>query len=64
MAPSEPISPTLASPGCPNTSEKQDSGLKTHLMKMIEVLKENTNNFLEEIQENIIKQEGIEQNHQ
>jgi hypothetical protein len=36
---SEPSSPTIASPGYPNTLEKQDSDLKSHLMMMIEDLK-------------------------
>ena len=39
LAPSEPSSPTTASPGYPNTPEKQDSDLKSHLMKMIEEFK-------------------------
>jgi hypothetical protein len=36
LASSEPSSPTTASPGYPNTPEKQDSDLKSHLMMMIE----------------------------
>jgi hypothetical protein len=39
-----PSSPTTASPGYPNTSEEQD--LKSHLMKMIETFKEETNKSL------------------
>jgi hypothetical protein len=36
LALSEPSSPTTASPGYPNTPEKQDSDLKSHVMMMIE----------------------------
>jgi hypothetical protein len=68
LAPSEPSSPNTASPGFPNTTEKQDSDLKFHLMidslketqentgKQVESLKEETHKSLEEIQENTIKQ--------
>ena len=56
MTLSEPSSPTTASPGYPNIPEKQDSDLKSHLMKMIEDLKEDINNSLKEIQENTGKQ--------
>ena len=52
---SEPSSPTTASPGYRNTSEKQDSGLKLHLM-MIEDFKKDINKSLIEIQENTCKQ--------
>ena len=48
--------PHTASPGYPNTHEKQDNDLKSHLMKMIEAFKKNINNSLKEIQENTIKQ--------
>jgi hypothetical protein len=47
---SEPSSPTSASHGYPNIPEKQDSDLKSHLMKMIEDLKEDINNSFKEIQ--------------
>jgi hypothetical protein len=40
MASSEPSSPTIASPGYPKTPKKQDSDIKSHLMKMIEDTKE------------------------
>jgi hypothetical protein len=40
LASSEHSSPTTASPGYPNTPEKQDSDLKSHLMMMIEDFKE------------------------
>ena len=56
MASSEPSSPTIASPGYPNTPEKQDSDLKSHLMMMIKDFKKDINNFHKEIQENTGKQ--------
>jgi hypothetical protein len=43
-------------PGYPDTPEKQDSDLKSHLMMMIEEFKKDTNNSLKEIQENTGKQ--------
>ena len=46
LAPSEPSSPTITNPGYPNTPEKQDYDLKSHVMKMIENLKENVTNCL------------------
>ena len=49
LAPLELSSPTTASPEYPNTPEKQYSGPKSHLMKMIEDLKEDINNSLKEI---------------
>jgi hypothetical protein len=42
----EPSSPTTVSPGYPNTPEKQDSDLKSHLMMMVEDFKKNINNSL------------------
>jgi hypothetical protein len=56
LASSEPSSPTTASPGYPNTPEKQDSDLKSHFMMMIEEFKKGINNSLKEIQENTGKQ--------
>ena len=53
LASSEPSSPTTASPGYPNTLEKQD---KSHLMMMIKNFKKDINNSLKEIQENTSKQ--------
>jgi hypothetical protein len=53
LASSEPSSPTIASPGYPNTPEKQDSDLKSLLMMMIEDFKKDINNFLTEIHVNI-----------
>ena len=58
-ASSEPNFPTTASPGYSNTPKKQDSDLKSHLMKMIEDLKEDINNSINETghsEENTIKQ--------
>ena len=49
---SEPNSPTTASPGNPNTPEKQDLHLKSELMMLIEGFKRDINNSLKEIQEN------------
>jgi hypothetical protein len=43
---SEPSFLTTASPGYPNTSEKQGSDLKSHLMMMIEDFKKDINNSL------------------
>ena len=56
MAPSKPNIPTRASPGCPNTPEKQDLGLKSQLMMLMEGFKKNINNSLKEIQENTSKE--------
>jgi hypothetical protein len=39
LASSEPNSPTIESPGYPNTLEKQDLNLKSHLIMMIEDIK-------------------------
>jgi hypothetical protein len=52
LASLEPSSPTTVSPGYPNTPEKQDSDLKSHLMMMIEEFKNDINNSLKKIQEN------------
>ena len=38
-ASSEPSTPTTASPGCPNTSEKQDADLNSYLMIVVENLR-------------------------
>jgi hypothetical protein len=50
---SEPRTPTSASPGYPNTPEKQDWDLKSYLMMLVEDFKKGINNSLKEIQENI-----------
>jgi hypothetical protein len=55
-ASSEPSSPTTANPAYPNTAEKQDMDLKSHLMMLIENFKKDINNSLKEIQENTGKQ--------
>ena len=52
LASSEPNSPTIASPGYANTQEKQDSDLKSLLMRMIEDIKKGIKMSLKEIQEN------------
>jgi hypothetical protein len=48
--------PHTASPGYPNTHEKQDNDLKSCLTKMIQDFKEDIKNTLEEIQKNKGKQ--------
>jgi hypothetical protein len=53
---SEPSIPTSASPGYPNTPEKQDSDLKSYLMMQVEYIKKGINNSLKEIQENSAKE--------
>jgi hypothetical protein len=55
-APSEPSMPNTTSSGYPNTPEKQDSDLKSHLMMVVEDFKKGINNSLKEIQENTTKQ--------
>ena len=52
----EPSTPTTASPGYPNTPEKQDLDLKSYLMMLVEDFKKDINNSLKEIQENTDKQ--------
>ena len=51
-----PSSPTKDSPGYPNSPEKQDFDLESHLTMMIEDFKKVINNSLKEIQENTGKQ--------
>jgi hypothetical protein len=53
---SEPSTPTSASAGYPNTPEKFDPDLKAYLMMMVEDIKKDFNNSLEEIQENTAKE--------
>jgi hypothetical protein len=53
---SERSTPTPPSPGHPNTPEKIDLDLKAYLMMMVEDVKKEFNNSLEEIQENTAKQ--------
>jgi hypothetical protein len=53
---SEPSTPTSASPGHPNTPKKLDPDFKAYLMMMVEDIKKDFNNSLEEIQENIAKE--------
>jgi hypothetical protein len=52
LASSEPRSPTIANLGYPNSPEKQDVDLKSHLMILIEDFKKDINKSLKEIQEN------------
>jgi hypothetical protein len=53
---SEPSTPTLPSPGHPNTPEKLDPDLKAYLMMTVEDIKKDFNNSLKEIQENTAKE--------
>jgi hypothetical protein len=53
-ASSEPIMPTIVSPGYPNTPEKQDLDINS-LMKLVEDFKKGINNSLKEIHENTAK---------
>ena len=46
---SEPSRCTRASPGYPNTPEKQDLDLKSYLMMFVEDVKKGINNSLKEI---------------
>jgi hypothetical protein len=59
LAPLEASSPMTASHGYPNTPEKQDSNLKSGIMKRIGAFKEDIRNPLKEIQENTGKQVEI-----
>jgi CRISPR/Cas system endoribonuclease Cas6 (RAMP superfamily) len=56
LASSETISPITANPGYPNTSKKQDSDLKSHLMMFIEDFKKDINNSFKKIQKSTGKQ--------
>ena len=53
---SERSTPTSASPGYPNTPQKQDSDLKSYLMMLVEEFKKGINNSLKGIQKNTAKQ--------
>jgi DNA anti-recombination protein RmuC len=55
LAPSEPSTPTTVSPEYPNILQKQDSDLKSHLVILVENLKD-INNSPKEIQVNTAKQ--------
>ena len=55
LATSEPSMPTTVSPGYPNTTEKQDSDLKSYLMMLVEEFKNGINNSHKEIQDNTAK---------
>jgi hypothetical protein len=56
LALSEPSSSTIASSRYPIAPEKQDSDLRSLLMMMIEDIRKDINNSLEEMQENTGKQ--------
>ena len=43
----------------PNTTQKQDLDLKSHLMMLTEDFKKDINNSLKEIQENMSQQEAL-----
>ena len=61
---SEPSTPTLPSPGHPNTPKKLDRDLKAYLMMMLEDIKKDFNGSLKEIQENTAKQvENLKRKH-
>ena len=59
LASSESHYLTTASPGYPNTAEKQDSYIKLHLMMMIEDFQKNISNYLKEIQKNTVKKKEV-----
>jgi hypothetical protein len=50
--------PTSASLGYPNTSEKQDLDFKSYLMILVEDTKKDINNSFKEIQGNTAKEEA------
>jgi hypothetical protein len=52
LASSEPSSPIRVNLGYPNTPEKQDSNLNSHLMMVIEYFRKDINISLKKIQEN------------
>ena len=61
---SEPSTPTLHSPGHPNTSEKLDLDLKAYLLMMVKDIKKDFNNSLKEIKVNTAKQvEDLKRKH-
>jgi hypothetical protein len=52
---SEPRTPTLPSPGHPNTPEKVDLDLKAYLMMMVEDIYKDFNNSLEKYRRTLLK---------
>jgi hypothetical protein len=52
---SEPSTPTSASLGYPNTSEKQDSSLKSYLMMLVEDIKKGFNNSIKKYRRTLLK---------
>ena len=59
MAPSEPNSPTTASPGYPSTPEKQELDIKAQVMMLLEEHKKDINKSLKEMQGNMNKLEAL-----
>ena len=59
MVASEPNTLTTACPGYPNTPEKHDLDLKSHMMMLLEDYKKDINKSLKEIQENMNKVEVL-----
>ena len=55
MASSEPNSPLKASPGYPNTPEKQDLDVKSLVVMQLQEHMKDINKSLKEIQEKMIK---------
>ena len=53
-ASSEPSMPTTASPGYPNTPEKQDSDLKSYLMMVVEDFRKGLNNSLKKYRRTLL----------
>jgi hypothetical protein len=53
---SKPSTPTLPSPGHPNTPKKLDPDLKEYLMMMVQDNRKDFNNSLKEIQKNTAKE--------
>jgi hypothetical protein len=51
LVPSDTNDSTTASPGYPNTPEKQNSDPKSHLIKMIEDLKGDINDSIKKVQD-------------
>jgi len=60
LVPSELNSPTMASPRCTNTHEKQNYSLKSYFMTIMKDLTERRNNSLEGIPETVPKPLGRE----
>jgi len=59
MASSEPNPPTKANTEYPNTQEKHDLDLKSHLIMMLKDYKKDMKNSLRETQENIKRSRSL-----